>query len=149
MKEATTDSSFKVDAKDHASAEKRRVAEGEASVIIVGIVPETLGCDADTLAGNLTDHGLHHNFVGRDVEQFHLRLNLLNDVFDLGFGLRLVVLFALELLLNYVFDDVADLGRVESARSLLNANLPILLSWFKPPSVFVRWSSSELVHFNF
>ena len=34
--------SFIVDAEDHARAEKRGVAECEARVIIVGIVPETL-----------------------------------------------------------------------------------------------------------
>ena len=107
--------SFIVDAENHARAEKRGVAECEAGIIIVGIVPETLWGDTDTLAGNLSNNSLHDNFVGGDVEQFHLRLYLLNDVFNPGFGLSLVVLFALKLFLDYILYDVAHLWRVKSA----------------------------------
>ena len=111
--------SFIVDAENHARAEEWGVAEGEASIIIVGIVPEALWGNTDALACYLSDNCLHDNFVGRDVEQFHLRLYLLNDVFDPGFGLSLVVLFALELLLNDIFDNVAHFWGVKSKRLIL------------------------------
>ena len=71
--------SFIVDAENHARAEKRGVAECEAGIIIVGVVPETLRGDTDTLAGNLSDNSLHYDFVGGDAERLDLHLDLIGD----------------------------------------------------------------------
>ena len=108
--------SFIVYAENHARAEKRGVAECEARIIIVGVIPETLRGNSDALTSNLSDDCLNDDFVRRDVEQFHLRLYLLNDVFDLRLGLSLIILLAFELLLDYVFNDVSHLGRVKSTQ---------------------------------
>lgn len=91
------------------------VAVGEVSEVVVLHVPKALACESDALAGDLANNGLHHNFVGRNLEVLQLGSNFVHNLLGLLFGLLVVVLLVSEVALHDLFDDLLDLARVESA----------------------------------
>ena len=101
-------SSFVVYSKYHSSAEKWSVTVCKACVIIICVIPQTFGSHANTLTCHLTYNCLNYNFVWRYIKQFHLSLDLLNDVFNLRLWLRLVILFTLKMLLYNFLDNISD-----------------------------------------
>ena len=103
-----------VDAEDHTCAEKRLVCEIEGGVVVVGFVPEALAGDADALAGNLANNGLHHDFVRGDRKLLNLSLNLAHDILNPCLGLGLVVFFIGNVLSDHVLNNDLHLVGVES-----------------------------------
>lgn len=94
------------------------VCVSERSIIIVGIVPQTLAGNSDALSSHLADYSLYDDLVGGNRKNLDLLLNLAHDSLDLSLGLSLVVLLTLEVLLDDLLNDIADLGRVESKQGV-------------------------------
>ena len=74
------DISLVVDAKDNTGAEEGSILIGPGGIVIVGLIPEALGGDADALSEDLADHALHHDFVTGDVQRLCLVLDLNDDL---------------------------------------------------------------------
>ena len=102
-----------VDTKDHTGAEKRVVSEGEGRVVIIGFVPEALGGDAHALTGDLTDNGLHNDFVGGDAQLLGSGLNLAHDSLNPSLSLHLVVLLVGHVAVNHILDNSLNFIGVE------------------------------------
>ena len=102
-----------IDQKLH-EAEQRRVFVGETGVVIVHLIPETLGGQTDSLSIHLSDNTLNNNFVAWHVETLNGRSNLVDDVFRLFLGVHGIVVLALEVELNDVLNDFVNSRGVES-----------------------------------
>ena len=94
------------------------VAVGEVSEVVVLHVPKALACESHALAGDLTDNGLHYNFVGRNLKVLKLGSNFVDNLFGLLLSLLVVVLLVSEVALDDLLDDLLDLARVESVRKV-------------------------------
>jgi hypothetical protein len=57
------------------------------------------------LASNLTNNCLDNDFVSGDGKLFYSGLNLADDVFNLGFGLCLVIFFFTDVAPDYILND--------------------------------------------
>ena len=96
--------SFVVDSKDHSCAEQRLVRVSVTCVVIIGLIPETLAGHTDSLSADLPNNCLYDYFVGWLIQLLNGSLNLTDDVLNLTLRLGLVVFFALNVLLDHVFN---------------------------------------------
>ena len=110
-------SSFIVHAEDNARAEKRVVLVGERSPVVALVIPEALGGNADTLASDLSDNGLHNDFVGRDVKCLHLHLDLVSNGLCDQLCCGMVVLLVSQVPQDNFLNAGLYLGGVESKQT--------------------------------
>jgi len=106
--------SLEVDSEDDAGAKEGLILVGVARVVVVLHIPKALGGDADTLALDFADDGLHHNFVTIVFEGLHLSLDLAHDLLSPAFGGSVVVLLILQVHLHDFLDDLLHFRWVES-----------------------------------
>ena len=113
-------SSFVVDTENHSCAEQRLVRVGVTCVVIIGLVPETLASHTDSLSADLANNCLYDYFVGWLIQLLNGSLNLTDDVLNLTLRLGLVVLFALDVLLDHVLNYGFHFGGIKSKRTMSN-----------------------------
>ena len=106
-----------VDAKHHTCAEEILVGVSVGGPVVVLLVPQTLGRNADPLSSNLTDDGLDDNLVAGHVQFLDTFLDVLGDLLTESLSLLVHILLVLEFVEDALFNAVSDLRNVKPEKS--------------------------------
>lgn len=90
------------------------VLKSEVSVVVIIDVPKALACYSNALALDFADNSLNNDFVRGDGWRFQGSPDLVHYVFGPTLGAGMVVLLALKVALDHLFDAGSNLAWVES-----------------------------------
>ena len=119
--------SFVVNSKHNASAEQAVVLKSEVGVVVILDVPKAFACYSNALALYLADNCLNNDFVGGDGWRLKWSPDLVHYVFSPALGAGVIVLLAIQVALDHLFDAGSDLARVKPKNELMGSYLSFSL----------------------